>query len=421
MSKAAVSTHPVAATVLPNLDVIIRGLLYVYVFSLPFKNLLFVERNGFIILVALLVLWCVVNRRHFFTRTPLDLPFLAFICWVGFTVPFATFPAYSFKEFAKLLQQGLIFYVVVYFFRDESHRVRLMQVLMGASLIVSGYGVLEFMRIVGILQSDSKLLLLESVTSGEVWLSTYLVMVIPLCFALFIFEKSRHERHFALGATVMATVCLMLTFSRAGLFSLLCELWMFAILLKRRTLWVAAGVFSLAIVVAAVVLNHTGLSGIPGTQVNIRGVSTSSFVHRLDIWRFTLDELSKHPLFGIGYGKDNFQLVYGRLPEEVQPGHTPVLKAGTHNTFLDVALGAGIPALMLFVWLMCRIVIACFKALQKRDDPWDQIILLGAGVSVTSMLVRLSFDHMLIGTLAIQFWIIVALAMLVARSVDVGR
>src|SRR6059036_1713461 len=94
-------TSPVA--LLPNLDRIIRGLLYVYIFSLPFRRLLFIERNGFIILIVLLVLWCVVNRRHFFLRTPIDLPLLTFIAWVGFTVPFATFPSYSSKEFAKLL------------------------------------------------------------------------------------------------------------------------------------------------------------------------------------------------------------------------------------------------------------------------------------------------------------------------------
>jgi hypothetical protein len=107
-----------ATEILPNLERIIRGLLYVYIFSLPFPQLLFIERNGFIILVFLLVLWCAVNRRHFFMRTPVDLPLVALVAWVGISVPFATSPAYSFQEFAKLLQQGLIFYVMVYYFRE---------------------------------------------------------------------------------------------------------------------------------------------------------------------------------------------------------------------------------------------------------------------------------------------------------------
>src|SRR5438132_3633307 len=137
----AVAVPPVmaATSVLPNLDRIIRGLLYVYVFSLPFKSLLFLERNGFIILIVLLVLWCAANRRHFFLRTPIDLPFLAFVAWVGFTVPFATFPAYSSKEFAKLLQQGLIFYAVIYFFHETINRRRLVCMLVGTLRVVSQY------------------------------------------------------------------------------------------------------------------------------------------------------------------------------------------------------------------------------------------------------------------------------------------
>ena len=109
-----VPTLTESTAALQNLDTIIRGRLYVYTFSLPFKDLLFVERNGFILLVVLLLLWCGVNQRYFFTRTPIDLQLLAFVTWLAFTIPLSMFPSYSFKELDKLLRQGLIFYVVVY-------------------------------------------------------------------------------------------------------------------------------------------------------------------------------------------------------------------------------------------------------------------------------------------------------------------
>ncbi len=418
MRGIAASTMTDPSVALPNLDSIIRGLLYIYILSLPFKRLLFVERNGFIILIVLLLLWCAVNRRHFFTRTPIDIPLIAFVAWVAVTIPFATFPLYSFKEFAKLLQQGLIFYVVVYFFKDESRRARLMWVLVGTSLIVSGYGVLEFMGMVGILQSESKLLLLESVTSGEVWLSTYLVMVIPLCFALFIFEKSRHERRFALGATMMATVCLALTFSRASLFALLSELGCFVWFVRRKALIVAAVLIGLLIGVVTTVVIHYGLFSVPGTDIPIRGGSTSSLMHRIDIWKHTLARVIEHPFVGIGYGKDNFQRVFDQKVEEVQSGHTPVLQAGTHNTFLDVALGVGIPGLVLFIWLIQRIATQSFTRFRQSEEPMTKAIMVGVGVSVIGLAVRLLFDHMLIGTLALQFWVLVAMGMAACRVPD---
>lgn len=424
MRGVAASTMTDPSVALPNLDSIIRGLLYVYIVSLPFKHLLFVERNGFIILIVLLLLWCAVNHRHFFTRTPIDLPLIAFVTWVAFTIPFAAFPLYSFKEFAKLLQQGLIFYVVVYFFQDESRRARLMWVLVGTSLIVSGYGVLEFMRMVGILQSESQLLSLESVTSGEVWLSTYLVMVIPLCFALFIFEKSRHERRVALGVTVMATICLALTFSRAAFFALLSELSCLAWIVRRKTLLVAAALIGLLIGAVTAGVIYYGFLTVPGTDIPIRGGSTSSLVHRMDIWKYTLARIAEHPLVGLGYGKDSFNLVSGqsredvRSEEELAPGHIPILKAGTHNTFLDIAFGVGLPGLVLFLWLMQRIIAQALARFRHSEDPMTKAMMLGVGVSVIGLAVRLLFDHMLIGTLALQFWVMVAMAMAACRASD---
>jgi hypothetical protein len=46
--RIGVPTLTESTAALPNLETIIRGLLCVYIFSLPFKDLLFVERNGFI-------------------------------------------------------------------------------------------------------------------------------------------------------------------------------------------------------------------------------------------------------------------------------------------------------------------------------------------------------------------------------------
>src|SRR5207245_9718605 len=114
-------------------------------FSVPLQRRPFLGRHGFIMLVVLLTALCAVNRLHFFLRTPIHLPFLAFVAWVGFTVPFATFPAYSSKEFAKLLQQGLIFYAVIYFFHEPMHQRRLVWMLVGTLSVVSVYGIWQFL------------------------------------------------------------------------------------------------------------------------------------------------------------------------------------------------------------------------------------------------------------------------------------
>lgn len=415
MRNAAASAVTVRAAALPNLDIIIRGLLYVYIFSLPFKQLLFIERNGFLILLVLLALWCAANRRFFFTRTPLDLPLWAFVAWVAVTVPFATFPAYSLKEFGKLLQQGLMFYVVLFFFRDGRYRNRLLWALVGSLFVVSAYGVEQFLEMLtGLrrLDQSGNPYLLESVMPGEVWLTTYLVLLAPLSLSLAVFEQRRRPRAFYVATGCLALICLLGTFSRAGLLALVCEIWALAWFLSRRTALLAAAGFSLLVVVAAGTLSYYDVRTIPGTSIHLR-VGESTFVHRLDIWKFSATELAAHPLVGIGYGKDNFKLVYGGMPEEVQPGHTPVHGVGTHNTFLDTALGTGIPGLALFVWLFTRVLSTVLGGLPGTESPTEQAVRLGVGVGVIGLVVRLFFDHMFVGTLAIQFWVLVALAMVV--------
>ena len=408
------------SAVLPNLDRIIRGLLYVYIFSLPFKRLLFIERNGFIILIVLLVLWCVVNRRHFFLRTPIDIPLLAFVAWVGFTVPFATFPAYSSKEFAKLLQQGLIFYVVVYFFRDPVYRWRLVWMLIGTLSINSLYGIWQFVTDVLPYARKGELDVIASFLPGEVWLTTYLVMTIPICLAFLLFEQRRLERGVYAGATGLGVVCLLLTFSRAGLLALLVELGVLIALLRRKVLVVAVALFCVAIIGLEALQKYYNVQQVPGTSLSVRGLRQSSLLHRVEIWEFTTKKILQHPLLGIGYGKDNFRLVYAASGEPVQAHYAPVLDAGTHNIFFDLALGAGLPAAAAFVWLLWRIVSTALGKFRASGSLVQKAVTLGVGVSVIGMAVRLSFDQMLVGTLAIQFWIWLALCLGTLRPHEAG-
>ena len=223
--------------------------------------------------------------------------------------------------------------------------------------------------------------------------------------------------------SVLAVVCLLMTQSRAGLVAFICELWVLAWLIRRRTMLVVASMLSLALVVAAVFLIEVGTTGdgapivVPRTSVPIK-TGLSSVIHRLDIWAFSLSQIVTHPIVGIGYGNETFKLRYGHTPEEVPPGHSPVRNQGTHNIFLNLALHVGLPGLMLFLWLAARMAHTALAAFRQVTDPVSKAVLLGTGVSVIGMGVRLMFDQMFVGTLAIQFWILVAMAMLAHSTAD---
>lgn len=398
---------------LPNLDRIIRGLLLVFIFSLPFKGLLFVERNGFIILLVLLGLWCVVHRGIFLRPTPIDLPFIAFVLWIAITIPFATYPLYSLKEFGKLLQQALVFYAVVFFFRDKASWVSLIWLLVGTSLIVSCYGLTQF--------DQTNIQSVTSFLHAEVWLTTYLVMINPLCFALAWYEESPRAKGFYVLSALFASGCLFMTRSRAGLVVFFVELWAFAWLLKSRAMLAIAGTITGIAFIAALLLiqvvttddGHIQLAPRAAVPIN---TSTSSFVHRLDIATFMLTRIAEHPIVGIGYGKETSKMLFGQVPEDVPAGHAPVWEAGAHNILLEMALHVGLPGLAFFLWLAVALWRALIGGFRRAMDAQSKAILLGASVGFVGLGVRVQFDQLFVGTLAIQFWVLTALAIVVGGS-----
>jgi len=395
---------------LPNLDSIVRGLLYVYIFSLSFRRLLVIERNSFIILIALFVLWCAVNRKHFFLRTPIDFPLIAFIGWVGLSVPFAAFPSYSFQEFAKLLQQGLVFYAVVYFFHDPVHKRRLAWMLIGTLGLVGMYGLWEYASVE---TGNRKNYFVESFLHGDAALATYLVMLAPLSAAAVLYFGGGWRKLLAAGAVGFALLCQVLTFSKGGILAMMTETIAFAWITRQRKVVYWATVAGIILIVgmggffiASRVVHSTSVF-VPGQgKFNARNV-----VARFNVWTFGVEKMTDHPLVGIGYGKNTFYLATGNEGERLSTANGVIMPAGTHNTFLDIAVGAGIPALLAFIWLLWTILRAGRRQLRCEPDSLAKALALASVVAVMGMSMRNFFDHMWVGTLAVQFWVLVGLCM----------
>ncbi|ALA59876.1 O-antigen ligase family protein [Nitrospira moscoviensis] len=383
----------------------VRALLWIYVASLPFRPLLFVERHAFILLLALLVGWSLVHKRLFWKPTALDIPLLAYVSWIALSIPFAQFPAYSLKEFGKLLQGIVIFYAVLYFLRDAAGRRNLLYLMVGTTGLISIYGISQF--------DPANQQAMRSFLPAEVWLTTYLVLLIPLCVGASSAGERPWMRWVAGGVAASAIICLVLVRSRAGAVALSAELVLMAWLFRRWKHVVFATVSALVLMGALwlVSLSNVTLPGTNGGTIPMNK-NVGSIIHRFDIWKFMLGEIQKHPVVGIGYGKDNFLLVYGQEPEEVEPGHVRVKNAGAHNIVLYHALHVGIPGALLFVWLMVRAVKTLWIGVQGSSDQHSYGMAAAIFVAVIGGLIRFQFDLMLVGTLAVLFWVLLAVGML---------
>ena len=390
-------------------DPAIRGVLTVYIAALPFSSLLVVERNGFILLVGLLVGWCIANHRLCYVRTPYDMPLLAFIIWVGVTIPFSVAPVYSLKEYGKLLQQMVIFYTVIYFFQGVWYRQMLLWLIGGMAVVITGYGLLQF--------SIENPQAIRSFLPAEVWLTTFLVMVIPFGLALAMGEGPLKVRVGGAIAVGVMAVCLISTQSRAGLVALVGEFVVGAWFMRSVVSKIAAAFVSVCAIVAVLLVFNESALPIVGVDAHIANSiplkkGFSSVIHRFDIWGFTLSEIAKHWLVGIGYGSHSYLFLYGQDQEAVLPGHQPITHQGTHNILFYLALHVGIPAMVLFGWFIARVALRTAGEYRRAHDWLSKAVLAGSFVSVAGLMVRLQFDQMFVGSLAVFFWVLLAMAVL---------
>ncbi len=399
----AVSSDRSRAAVL-YLDISLYAVLWLFLTTLPFRGLLFVERHAFILLLILLVCWSVVHRRLFFTATPIDTPLLAFLGWVALSLPFASFPAYSFKEFGKLLQCILLFYGVLYFLGKEKSRKALAALFVGITGLMAAYGLMQY--------DPHNQQAMTSFLPSEVWLTTYLVLFVPLCFGVAYAQQQRLMRCLAAGIGVTAAVCLVLTRSRAGSVALIGELVLLAYLFRRSKGIVIATLMTLVVAVALWSISFaTVLKPGIGSELVPMNKSIGSVVHRFDIWKFSLSEIMTHPIVGIGYGNNTFLMLYGQESETLEPGHAAVRQSGTHNLLLYYALHIGLPGMALFLWLMFRAFKHLSNGLRDKGDGIRYGIAAAVLAGMAGGLIRFQFDMMFVGTLAVMFWVLLAMGL----------
>lgn len=388
---------------IPALDIVVRAVLGIYIAVLPFKQLLVVERNGFLVLLVLLALWCNINRRLFYSQTPYDLLLLSFIAWVAVTIPFAVSPSYSLTEYGKVLQHMVVFYAVIYFFKDRVYQKILIGVISFVAFLASAYGLTQLP------------LSVASFFPAEQWLTTFLVMTAPLAFALACGNGPGQVKVYGTILLPVMSACLFATQSRAGLVALLAEFWVLTAVIRTSLAKFVAGVTTFCVIAA--VLVSFNMSARPGEGVGglssppVR-TSPMTVIHRFDIWKFTLSEIQQHWLVGIGYGGLSYLHKYGQEQEVILPGHASVKNMGTHNIFLQLALHVGIPGMIIFGWFYVRAVIRTLQESRMATEWFSKTILVGMVGSLIGLIVRLQFDQMLVGSLAVQFWVLLALAVL---------
>jgi heptosyltransferase-3/putative inorganic carbon (HCO3(-)) transporter len=327
---------------------------------------------------------------------------LGFVGWVLCTVPFATDLAYSFSEWRKLVAQVLVFYWAMFVLRSyrriELSRQIVWAVVLG-SLVLSGFALVGFVLHGGTWRN--RLVRAGAPYSDYNWLTTYLVLVIPILIGWVVIHRTFWARALGTLTLVMAGFAQVVAYTRAGWVAHFAQAVGFGLMAGRHRLvmWVLAGAIAMG----------GGLFVVSEIGYQRDTIDPWTLSARVKTWGLGFHQVVQHPLVGVGYGNDTFlKLHAAEVEAEKDKGLVEKVLPALHNTFAMVLMGSGVPAIILFVWIFVRIVSTLTRQWRRSTAAETQGLLVAVAVVTVGFATRNLFDYMFAGSLAHLFWILVA-------------
>jgi len=206
------------------------------------------------------------------------------------------------------------------------------------------------------------------------------VVVLPFCLVFMLLAGRGLRRLFWGACAVAITLGAIVTFSRSGFLALVAALlvaaWEFGFK-GRRPLVIALSVLFAVVLTAWSLPTGYGerLQTIFNPELDTTG---SAQLRQLLLWK-SLSVTLEHPLFGVGPG--NFGVVSG-------------VWRGTHNTFTQLSAEAGIPALLLFLWVLRRTFASMTRTRNLAvHNQSVQVWVQGMRTSLIALLIGAFFYH----------------------------
>ncbi len=320
-------------------------------------------------------------------RNPFMWIFLGFQAWTGLSVLTALNKELCFPQYTYFITFSAVILLIPLIVRTKSD-LRLLLLVLGGSIGLLGaklgvYGILAggatFVQGTGGLLNDNNLLALAIVTGVPLmWYAVRLTSFLPLkcMYGFFLFTS--------LAAIAMCH-------SRGGILSLAIVMVLIAWHSKQRVL--AFVVISLLALPGAWLVRDTLVSRM-ATLSNIEEDQSST--GRLAFWKASFKISQHYPLFGVGFGGDNYREIAG----EYLGGEYANSKLAVHNTYLQMLADSGYPTTILYCALLFGSIFwlrSYSRRLRERDPEtagWSEAVWISlAGYAFGSIfLTRVSYD-----------------------------
>lgn len=318
------------------------------------------EIVGGMLLVAAVttVLLFALQRRAYL---PLALPVSAF--WLSAFIALLGSPqfALSLDGWVKITLYLLVFALASHLFLDPRGRTVALATYLTTTLPVTLFGLYQWRTGAAALATwvDPESSLADttrvySFLGNPNLLAGYLLAAVPLGIVGCLVWKPWGAKLVGGLASLLAAICIVLTFSRGGWIALVVTSLLFSFLLlqwfserfsPQLRIWLPIGlVIGSFVLLGLVVLAVPILRERASSIFTGRGDSSNNF--RINVWAAVFDMIRAFPLTGIGPGNRTFEAIY---PFFQRPKFNAL---SAYSIPLEITVEMGIPGLLSFVWLV---------------------------------------------------------------------
>jgi len=408
-----------------------KNILYFAIVVSPLIFFTNVTRNPYIIqgtvlYISLLLIFglfavqSLKTGKIIFCRTRLDLPILIFLGWTIFTFFIALSGNYEIAGFGKipgfstaawseglrnnlyvLINCVLAYYVAVNLIRDEKSIKKVLFLSFIVAFIASVYAILQYFDMEPIwhqVVNPYGIKRCVSTFGNPVFISSFLVIMIPLSIVLFISSKSNYSKFLYTSLTVIMILALFATMARSSWLGLFASLTFIIFVFKKKIFTYKKWFFSVVLIIFLVMLIPTRWNNESkpfGFYVIDRAASILSLeksgpaaYQRFLIWLSAWDISKQNPVIGSGWGLFEMLFPFYQQRYLIHPNLTQRTHANNaHNVFLENLSQTGIIGLGIFLWLIFCIVKFGFHQIRNVKNDFQKTVAVGIFAGVIGMLV----------------------------------
>ncbi|MBU2562835.1 MAG: O-antigen ligase family protein, partial [Actinobacteria bacterium] len=393
-----------------------------------------------ILVIVGLMLWKLkmVNKEEVkITRTPLNLPVLAFMTICALSLLWSNSPMVSLLELPLFLAGPILYFIVANNVHEEHQINRLLTTLLIISSLLGIYGIFQYNGIdFSFWKANVGRNQVFGLFGNVNYFAEYMIIPLPLAISLFFAARNKTSKILLLVGILAMGGSLLLTFTRGSYLAIgISSIFIFFLYLTSRGKGFIKEHKKIFIFILALIILVTFLFVLPnplnepGTVISkIKGrisisqfTSGSSLKRREAIWGFTALMIKDHPILGSGLGTFKYNSLNYQAKFFDQGENRSLYPYGiadkVHNEYLQLGAEIGILGLGIFLWLIISYFRYGLRILKKLKDKYKQGIIIGLMGGIVAVLIDAIFGFPLhLPATLVLFWLFIALTMVVATN-----